>query len=71
MTKTRKAGFQKVLDIISEVVEEQLSNLPPEMADSKRKKIHQIASSAGSRARGKSLKPSRTRARRLSARSRA
>lgn len=71
MTKTRKAEFQKVLNAISDVVESQLSKLPPEVADSKRKKIHEIASNAGQRARGKSLKPSRTRASRLSARSHA
>jgi hypothetical protein len=71
MIKTKKAGFQKVLNLITDVVEEQLSKLPAEDADSKRKKIHQIASSAGQRARGKSLKRSRTRANRLSARSHA
>jgi hypothetical protein len=71
MPKTRKASFQKTLKIISDVVEGQLMKLPPEVADAKRKKIHQIASTAGPRVRGKSLKPSRTRASRLSARSHA
>jgi hypothetical protein len=71
MAKTRKAEFRKVLNVISEIVEGQLSKLPPEVADAKRKKIHQIASSAGQRARGKSLKHSRTRVNRLSARSHA
>ena len=45
--------------------------LPPEIADAKRKKISLIASSAGRPARGKLSKPSRTRVRRLSTRSRA
>ena len=71
MTKARKAGFKKVLQILTDVVEGQLSKFPLEVADAKRKKIHRIASSGGPRGRGKSLKPSRTRANRLSVRSRA
>jgi hypothetical protein len=71
MTKTRKAGFQKTIKIISDVVESQLSKLPPDVAVAKREKIHQIAASAGQRGRGKPLKPSRTRASRLSIRSHA
>ena len=69
MTKARKSDFQKTLDMITDIVERQLSKLPPEIADAKRKEIHRIASSAGSRGRGKSLKPSRTRGNRLSTRS--
>jgi hypothetical protein len=71
MAKTSKANFGKALKVITQIVEEQLAKLPPEVADAKRGKIHQIAASAGPRVRGKSLKPSRTRASRLSARSRA
>ena len=71
MVKTKKAGFQKALKIIVDVVEGQLSKLPPEIADAKRKRINRIASSAGRPARGKLSKPSGTRANRLSTRSRA
>jgi hypothetical protein len=46
MTKSRKVSFQKTLKLISGVVEGQLSKLPPKAADSKRKKIHQIALNA-------------------------
>jgi hypothetical protein len=71
MAKTRKASFQRSLKTIVDVVEGQLVKLPPDVADAKRDKIHQIASSAGHGGRGKLLKPSRTRASRPSARSRA
>jgi hypothetical protein len=71
MSKTKRTSFEKTLEIIADVVEGQLSKLPPEIADAKRKKISLIASSAGRPARGKLSKPSRTRARRLSTRSRA
>jgi hypothetical protein len=52
MIKTRKPGFQKALSIISDIVEGQLSKMPPKVADSKRKKIHQIASNARPGSRG-------------------
>jgi hypothetical protein len=52
MTKLRKVSFQKALKIITDVVEEQLSKLPRKVAETKRKKIHQIASKAGPRSRG-------------------
>jgi hypothetical protein len=71
MTKTRKAEIQKILDLITGAVEGQLSALPPEVAETKRKKIHQIASSFSQSVLGKSSKRARTRANRLSARSRA
>ena len=71
MVKSKKASFEKALKIIAGVVEGQLAKLPPEIADAKRKKIDRIAASAGRPARGKLSKPSRTRARRLSTRSRA
>jgi hypothetical protein len=71
MTKSSKSNFQKALKTITSVVETQLSKFPSELADAKREKINQIASSAASRSRGKSLKLSRTRASRLSTRSRA
>ena len=71
MTKPKKASFEKALKTIADVVEGQLSKLPPEIADAKRKEINLIASTAARRARGKPLKPSRTRASRLSSRSRA
>ena len=71
MVKTKKASFQKSLKIIAGVVEGQLSELPPEIADAKRKKINRIAAGAGRPARGKHSKPSGTRANRLSTRSRA
>jgi hypothetical protein len=71
MAKTSKTSLQKALKVITDVIEGQLSKLPPEVADEKREKIHQIAASAGQRVRGKPLKPSRTRANRRSARSHA
>jgi hypothetical protein len=70
MTKTRKAEFQKILSLITDAVEGQLSKLPPEVAETKRKKIHQIASSFSESVLGKSSKRARTRANRLSARPR-
>jgi hypothetical protein len=71
MTKTKKTSFQKALKVIADLVEGQLLKLPPEVADAKREKIRQIAASVGPRGRGKPLRPSRTRASRLSARSHA
>ena len=70
MTKTREAEFQKILTLITDAVEGQLSKLPPEVAETKRQKIHQIASSFSESVLGKSSKRARTRANRLSARSR-
>jgi hypothetical protein len=58
MVKTRKMSFEKALKTIADVVEGQLSKLPPDIADAKRKKINRIAASAGRPARGKRSKPS-------------
>jgi hypothetical protein len=69
MTKAKNANLQKVLDVITNFVEGQLSKLPPEIAKVKRKEINQILSSATQPARKKSSKPSRTRAKRQSSRS--
>jgi hypothetical protein len=53
MAKTRKAMLRKSLDTITNIVEDQLAKLPPEVADEKRKRIHQVAVSVSRRARGK------------------
>jgi hypothetical protein len=71
VTKTKNENLQKVLDVITNFVEGQLSKLPPEIAEVKRKEINQIVSTATQPARKKRSKPSGTRAKRPSSRSRA
>jgi hypothetical protein len=71
MTKTKNAKLQKVLDVIQKFFESQISKLPPDIAKVKRKEINKILSSATRPARKKRSKPSGTRAKRRSRRSRA
>ena len=71
MTKAKNAKLQKVIDVITDFVEGQLSKLPPEIAEAKRKEMSQILSSATRPARKTSANPSRTKSTRKSARRRA
>lgn len=71
MAAIKKLNFTQTLNAIAEIVEGQLSKLPPGVADAKRKKIDRIAARAGSQGRGKAARPSRTRVNRLSVRPRA
>lgn len=70
MTQKKDANLQKVLDVIANFVEGQLSKLPSEIAEAKRKQVNQILSSAIRPARKKNPKPSRPRAKRPSRRPR-
>ena len=70
MTKKKDANLQKVLDVIADFVEGQLSKLPSEIAEAKRKQVNQILSGATRPARKKNPKPSRPRAKRPSRRPR-
>jgi hypothetical protein len=64
MTKTKNANLQEVLDVITNFVEGQLSKLPPEIAEAKRKQVSQILSSATRSAHKKNPKPTRPRTKR-------
>jgi hypothetical protein len=71
MTKTKNAKLQKVLDVIEKFFDSQVSKLPPDIAKVKRKEINKILSSATRPARKKRSKPSASRTKRRSSRSRA
>ena len=66
MTKPVNSEFQKILKLIVDSAEKQLSLLPPKEAAAARKKIRRIALATASRVRAEACKPARARSRRAS-----
>lgn len=71
MIKAAKSELEKVLKLIVASAEKRLAHLTPKEAAAIRKKILRIAAETASQGLGKSSKPARARARRVSPRSRA
>ena len=71
MAKPKKTGLEKVIELVTEYVDGELSKLPRKLANAKRKKIHQIAVDAVRSARAAPMKSSGPQSKRNSVRSRA